>query len=103
MKSDVFRQRTIEGIHSTEYSIENKDILTSYIVTPKKSENFCVGIVDMVNSTKISASLSNGKISLYYQVFLNSMSEILSRFGGFVVKNVGDCLFYYFPESAKIR
>ena len=28
------------------------------------------------------------------------MSKILSRFGGFVIKNVGDCLVYY-PESSK--
>jgi len=25
----------------------------------------------------------------------------LSRFGGFVIKNIGDCLLYYFPESSK--
>lgn len=65
------------------------------------TENYCVGLVDMVNSTKIAATLANGKISEYYEVFLNSMAKILSRFGGFVIKNVGDCLVYYFPESSK--
>jgi len=65
------------------------------------TENYCVGLVDMVNSTKITATIGNGNISRYYQIFLNSMSKILSRFGGFVIKNVGDCLVYYFPESSK--
>ncbi|MDH3313264.1 MAG: adenylate/guanylate cyclase domain-containing protein [Nitrosopumilus sp.] len=65
------------------------------------TEHYCVGLVDIVNSTKISASLGNGNISQYYEIFLNSMSKILSRFGGFVIKNVGDCLVYYFPESSK--
>ena len=65
------------------------------------TENYCVGVVDMVNSTKMAATLGNGNISKYYQLFLNSMSKILSRFGGFVIKNVGDCLVYYFPESSK--
>ena len=65
------------------------------------TQNYCVGLVDMVNSTKIAATIGNGKISTYYQIFLNSMSRILSRFGGFVIKNVGDCLVYYFPESLK--
>ncbi|MDH3502554.1 MAG: adenylate/guanylate cyclase domain-containing protein [Nitrosopumilus sp.] len=32
---------------------------------------------------------------------LNSLSKILNRFGGVVIKNVGDCLVYYFPESSK--
>jgi len=63
--------------------------------------SYCVGLVDMVNSTKISATIGPAKISRYYQIFLNSMSRIMSRFGGFVIKNVGDSLFYYFPESSK--
>jgi len=66
-----------------------------------QTQNYCVGVVDMVNSTKMAATLGNGKISKYYQIFLNSMSKILSRFGGFVIKNIGDCLLYYFPESSK--
>ncbi|MDH3192573.1 MAG: adenylate/guanylate cyclase domain-containing protein [Nitrosopumilus sp.] len=65
------------------------------------TENYCIGIVDMVNSTKIAATLGNKKIQAYYEIFLNSMSNMLSRFGGVVIKNVGDCLVYYFPESSK--
>lgn len=66
-----------------------------------KTENYCVGLVDMVDSTKISARIGWARSTRYYQLFLNSMSEILKRFGGFVIKNVGDCLVYYFPESSK--
>jgi len=65
------------------------------------TQSYCVGLVDMVNSTKISATIGPAKISRYYQIFINSMSRILGRFGGFVIKNVGDSLFYYFPESSK--
>ena len=78
--------------------MENKDYLVAFST---QTQNYCVGLVDMVNSTKISASISPARVSRYYQIFLNSMSRILSRFGGFVIKNVGDCLMYYFPESAK--
>ncbi|MDH5665611.1 MAG: adenylate/guanylate cyclase domain-containing protein [Nitrosopumilus sp.] len=66
-----------------------------------QSKSYCVGLVDMVNSTKIAATIGNKKIPRYYQIFLNSMAKILARFGGFVIKNVGDCLIYYFPESSK--
>jgi len=76
---------------TSDYLVEFSTNTTSY----------CVGLVDMVNSTKISATIGPSKISRYYQIFLNSMSRIMSRFGGFVIKNVGDSLFYYFPESSK--
>ena len=62
-----------------------------------ETENYCVGMVDMVDSTKISAILDSAKMSRYYQIFINSMSRILNEFGGKVVKNIGDCLLYYFP------
>ena len=72
-----------------------------YIINFANSKSFCVGSVDMVNSTKISAQLGLEKISRYYQMFLNSLSKIVVRFGGIVIKTVGDCLVYYFPESSK--
>ena len=78
-------------LNTYEYSVEFSN----------NTQRYCVGLVDMVDSTKISAKLGWAKSSRYYQVFLNSLSEILSRFGGFVIKNVGDCLVYYFPESEK--
>ena len=80
------------------YTASTSDYLVAF---SGQSLNFCVGLVDMVNSTRITARMSMGKSTRYYQIFLNSMSRILSRFGGSVIKNVGDSLLYYFPESAK--
>jgi len=57
----------------------------------------------MVNSTKICAKLGPAKASKYYQVFINSMSKILSEYGSVVIKNIGDCLLYYFPHGEKIE
>lgn len=80
----------------------DKTKLIDYSVAfESECKSYCVGCVDMVNSTKISAELGTKKISRYYQIFLNSMSQILSEYGGMVIKNVGDCLMYYFPSSAK--
>jgi len=87
-----------EGINDTENRMTTSDYMVAF---SGQTQNYCVGIVDMVNSTKMAATLGNAKISKYYQIFLNSMSKILSRFGGFVIKNIGDCLLYYFPESSK--
>ena len=65
------------------------------------SQSYCVGLVDIVNSTKISAKLTQKKLSKYYEVFLNSMAQIVEKFGGYVIKNIGDSLLYYFPDSSK--
>lgn len=65
------------------------------------SLNYCIGMVDIVNSTKITHAMNIEKMSQYYEIFINSISKILSRFGGVVVKNLGDSLLYYFPESTE--
>ncbi len=68
-----------------------------------KSQSCCLGLIDMIDSTKISASLPQHKISKYYEIFLNSMANIVERFDGIVIKNIGDSLLYYFPESSNIN
>ncbi len=90
-----------DDISSIENSNPNMSPSDYLVAFSGNTKHYCVGVVDMVNSTKITAILGNTKISGYYQIFLNSMSKILSRFGGFVIKNVGDCLVFYFPESSK--
>ena len=82
----------------TENNMSASDYLVAF---SGQTQYYCVGMVDMANSTKMAATLGTAKISSYYQIFLNSMSKILGRFGGFVIKNIGDCLLYYFPESSK--
>ena len=77
--------------------------ISDYLVAfSTQSQGLCVACVDMQNSTKISANLPSYKLSKYYEVFLNSMSKIIGKFGGKVIKNVGDCLLYYF-QTRKIR
>lgn len=83
--------------------LSNHEIMTAsdYMVAfSGRTQNYCVGLVDIVNSTKITAGLGINSAK-YYEIFLNSMAKILSRFGGFVVKNIGDSLLFYFPESSK--
>ena len=76
--------------------------ISDYMVAfSSQTKCYCVGCVDMKDSTKISSMLGNTRMPRYYHIFLNSMSKILSRFGGFVIKNVGDSILFYFPESSK--
>ncbi len=103
-----FEQTSAELIHQSLPNTElvpekNESQITSvsdYLVAfTTQSHSYCVGCVDMVNSTKISAYLSSDKLSLYYETFLNSMARIIGNFEGKVIKNIGDCLLYYFPLS----
>ena len=59
----------------------------------------CIGIVDAVNSTNVTAKLANDKLCKYYSIFLNAMAVIAREFGATIVKNAGDSLLYYFPDT----
>ena len=68
------------------------------ILFSNKTENCCVGIVDMVNSTSTSAFLSSSDFCKYYGIFINSMSSIARHYNAIVVKNIGDSILFYFPN-----
>ncbi len=88
--------------HKGDYQTFQKMDTTDYMVAfSGLSKSYCIGIVDMVESTKISAEMNEIEWCKYYEIFLNSMAKILPRFGGAVIKNQGDSLLYYFPESSK--
>lgn len=62
--------------------------------------DYCICYVDMVSSTTITYGLNSMQMGKYYSIFLNSMSTIIGKFQGKIVKNVGDCLIFYFPKTA---
>ena len=89
---------TAKDPHQNHQKMTTPDYLVAFSGLAK---NYCIGIVDMVNSTKISAEMNEFEWCRYYEIFLNSMAKILPRFGGKVIKNQGDSLLYYFPESSR--
>ena len=90
---------TLEPV-SESFTIRLKNALDNEISFNGGYKNYCICIVDIVNSSKITAPLSKEKVCKYYSIFLNSMAIIAKEFGGKVVKNVGDSLLYYFPETS---
>lgn len=75
---------------------EQRDLLLEF---SESKQECCVGIIDIVNSTKITANLSDKDTSNFYGIFINFMASIVKEFGGIVVKNVGDALLFYFPDT----
>jgi two-component system, OmpR family, response regulator ChvI len=63
-------------------------------------QHCCICFIDMMNSTGITAGLTQAEISKYYAIFLNAMAKIAKNFGARIIKSAGDCLIYYFPRTS---
>ncbi len=61
----------------------------------------CVGFIDLVDSTKNTITMEGlDYIRRYYSTFINSVSDLVKSSSGRVVKNIGDCLLFYFPNTS---
>ena len=75
---------------------QQEDILLKF---SQHTQNDCVAVIDMKDSTKISATLSDGDVTKLYEIFLNFMAKIVKNYDGEVVKNIGDALMFRFPNT----
>ena len=66
------------------------------------SKNCCISFIDIVDSTRITTTEINDaeKIRKYYSIFINTMAAIIRDFNATIIKNTGDSLLYYFPETS---
>ena len=64
----------------------------------------CVGFIDLVDSTKNTITMEGlENIRKYYSTFINSVSDIVKNYSGKVIKNIGDCLLFYFPKTTNFK
>jgi CheY-like chemotaxis protein/class 3 adenylate cyclase len=55
----------------------------------------------MIDSTKVISQIKKSdKIAQYYSIFLNSISLIVHKFAGKIIKNTGDGMVCYFPQTS---
>jgi two-component system, OmpR family, response regulator ChvI len=65
-----------------------------------KSMDYCVSIVDIVNSTRmVSEIVDADQVRKYYTIFQNTISTIIEKHGAKTFKTLGDSLIYYFPMT----
>ncbi len=89
-------QESLIAINLREEIIkEQENILLRF---SQKNEDSCVCLVDIIQSTVLTANLSDEQTRKFYEVFLNSVAAIVKKFNGIVVKNIGDSLLFYFPN-----
>jgi class 3 adenylate cyclase len=61
--------------------------------------HYGVSFIDIVNSSTTISHLSGRQADIIYATFLNTCAKIIRQNNGEVVKNVGDGLLYYFPDT----
>jgi two-component system, OmpR family, response regulator ChvI len=80
------------------------DLAADEISFADQSMDCCVCFVDMVDSTKITARLlDHQKIRQYYSIFINTMAILARNYDAKIIKNAGDGLIFYFPETSDSR
>jgi len=84
-----------------EITTKNAQVTEQYEILhfSEQIRKYAVGIIDIVGSTNITANLPEKKIGDFYGIFINDFSNIIKKFEGIVVKNIGDSLLFYFPDS----
>ena len=84
-----------------EDSLSISDLASEEISFVDRSMNCCIGFVVMLNSTKVTAEIyGRQKIGQYYSIFINTMAILVKNYGAKIVKNAGDALIFYFPETS---
>jgi len=82
---------------------QQEDILLKF---SQHTQNDCVGVIDMKDSTKISSKLSDEDVTKLYEIFLNFMGKIVQKYNGEVIKTIGDALLFRFanidPNDSKM-
>jgi len=91
---------------SPEYDVSELEITPEHEAKEQKQKEMltfngiprfcCVSLIDIVHSTKTVSTIPDDKLGLFYTIFINNISKIISENGGIVVKNIGDALLYYF-------
>jgi len=89
------QESLIEIKEKEEVIKQQENILLKF---SQHTQNDCVGVIDIKDSTKISNRLSDEEITKMYEIFLNFMAKIVHKHNGEVVKNIGDALMFRFPD-----
>lgn len=84
-KNDGEKEFLTNQILPNQITLDDAVLLTKnetsdYVTAINEAQFFCVGIIDIVNSTKTVAKLNQTKSSRYYELFLNTMAKDLDQF-----------------------
>src|SRR5215510_7381926 len=65
------------------------------------SENYCISVVDIVDSTSIAAAIRNHEqFKVFYSFFINTLAGVVKDYSGKILKTLGDGLIAYYPKTS---
>src|ERR1044071_6437742 len=96
-RSQTRVSKTLEG--EPEFIISVSDTQNILGKAARSKMNFVILNVDLVASTKLSMILPLDKLTMMIQAFNQEMSLGVKKFGGFILKYVGDAVLAFFLVS----
>ena len=98
--SPIYYRSMSQPNQNTLDKSNNSNSNTEQVTFINCAHKYCVCFVDIVDSTKNTCDINGSEmIQGYYSIFLNTMSSIIKKHNGRVIKNSGDGLLYYFPKT----
>jgi two-component system, OmpR family, response regulator ChvI len=96
--SSIHRDREARTVNNNDY-LKSENNPNKEIIFTKQSHSYCIGMISIVNFIGEKESENAVEIRNYYSIFYNTMASIIRRYGGKVIKNVGDVILFYFPKT----
>lgn len=97
MNSEIPQDRFSSSEISQEHA-EREKKQSRMLQFSGKSLFSSVSFIDVADSSKIIDNISQSKMGEFYSIFLNSVTNIIIKHKGIVVKNIGSALLYYFGK-----
>jgi adenylate cyclase len=90
------RKTLKNGVQLDMSTQESRKLLRRHV---NSKTNFVFLFVDINNSTQMSLSMQEDRFALLIQVFAQEISVVVSGYGGYVFKYVGDAVIVLFPAG----
>ena len=89
-----------DGVQLDMSTQESRKLLRRHV---NSKTNFVFLFVDINNSTQMSLSLQEDRFALLIQIFAQEVSVVVSGYGGYVFKYVGDAVIVLFPVGTILK
>lgn len=87
-----------------EFNISSEDVQNALAKLEGSRTTLVILYIDIVGSTKLSMTLPVDKLAAIVRAFTHEMSVVVSAYGGYVLKYLGDAILAFFvaPESSNL-
>lgn len=95
----------VYNFHSYENEFKLKSQKSLWILQSLTGKTVPMNVIniDIVDSSERVKQISSRQVEYYYKTFIEKTAELIEQFGGFILKNVGDCVIGFFPSGDNIN